>query len=224
MRTRTARCAAEHAAGVPPGGFEPPPAIFAESCPVHGTVAGVPTGDRARGGLPGRSQRMESNHLRRGIGRAGALPGLRGIRRGTGWIRTSAHPFNKRPLNQLSFGPKCRCVATPAAVARRAFAAAAWSGAPRASEVGHDRKRRRAEIDPSRIPASSGSAMRISVRRHPGRPAWPRFPVLLVTTARPGAGARRPPGLVVAIDTCMSTATRPCCARRSAGTAGIDQR
>jgi hypothetical protein len=30
------------------------------------------------------------------------------------------------------------------------------------------------------------------------RPAWPRFPVLLTTTARPGAGARRPPGLVVA--------------------------
>lgn len=130
MRTRTARRAAEHAAGVPPGGFEPPPAIFAESCPVRGTVAGVPTGDRARGGPPGRSQQMESNHLRRGSGRAGALPGLRGIRRGTGWIRTSAHPFNKRPLNLLSFGPKCRCVATPAAVARRAFAAATWSELP----------------------------------------------------------------------------------------------
>lgn len=36
--------------------------------------------------------------------------------------------------------------------------------------------------------------------------------MLLITTARPGAGARRPPGLVVAIDTCVPIATRSCCA------------
>ena len=87
---------------------------------------------------------MESNHRRCGIAAPVPCTGCVRIRGGTGWIRTSAHPFNKRPLNQLSFGPKYRCVATPAAVAvRRAFAAAAWSGAPRASEVGHDRTARR---------------------------------------------------------------------------------
>lgn len=38
-------------------------------------------------------------------------------RRGIGWVRTNVHPVNNRPLNQLSFDPRYRRVATPAAVA-----------------------------------------------------------------------------------------------------------
>ena len=220
MRTRTARSGPElrpENRSVPPGGLEPPPAIFAQSCPVHGTVAGVPTGGRARGGPPGRSQRMESNHLARGMAAAAPCPGCVRIRRGTGWVRTSAHPFNKRPLNLLSFGPKYRCVATPAAVAvRRAFAAATRSEAPRASEVGHDRMRR-VEID--RVAHSGVVRIRDAdlVRRHPGHdqpgrdfPCCSPRPHVLerVHVARPVSWSR--------IDTWMSTATRSCCARRSA--------
>ncbi len=37
--------------------------------------------------------------------------------RGIGWVRTNGHPVNNRPLNQLSFDPRYRRVATPAAVA-----------------------------------------------------------------------------------------------------------
>jgi hypothetical protein len=35
---------------------------------------------------------------------------------GIGWTRTNYHPVNNRPLFRLSFDPRCRCVATPAAV------------------------------------------------------------------------------------------------------------
>jgi hypothetical protein len=78
---------------------------------------------------------------------------------GTGWVRTSAHPFNKRPLNQLSFGPRYRCVTTPAAVAvRRAFAtsrAEVYARAKSAMTGGVAGSK----PTTSSIPASSGSAM-----------------------------------------------------------------
>lgn len=41
----------------------------------------------------------------------------RTFHRGIGWVRTNGHPVNNRPLNQLSFDPRYRRVATPAAVA-----------------------------------------------------------------------------------------------------------
>ena len=79
-----------------------------------------------------------------------------GIDSGTGWSRTSALPFNKRPLNLLSFGPRYRRVATPAAVAvRRAFAQRAGST--------RERSRQRPEVSPGR------NRPRRAFRRRPDR-------------------------------------------------------
>lgn len=91
----------------------------------------------------------------------GVLPAVRhGHDRhcGTGWIRTSALPINKRSLNHLSFGPKYRRVATPAAVA---------GAAPSLERAGHYARAKSAmtggvagsKPTTSSIPASSGSAM-----------------------------------------------------------------
>ena len=52
------------------------------------------------------------------VGKTGVFgPYTTRTRGGIGWIRTNYHPVNNRPLFLLSFDPRCRCVATPAAVA-----------------------------------------------------------------------------------------------------------